>query len=153
MTPWSVPVLLALKPCVSSCASTTLAPRSLRAPAPPKRGGEEHHDAVFEIEELRMPGAGHLFAFGRGVLEAGEHEAVVPVRVDEDAIPPKRILRRSASLKDRHQFTRDNHITVTGSAKTNEQAFEAAERAATFLNEDGWPTAFTRTGKLDGRRG
>jgi len=50
------------------------------------------------------------------------------------------------------KVTRDNHITLTGTAKTLEDAFEAAERAAVLLNESGWPSAFTRTGKLEGRR-
>jgi len=50
------------------------------------------------------------------------------------------------------KVTRDNHITLTGSAKTLERAFEAAERAAAVLNENGWPSAFTRTGTLEGRR-
>jgi hypothetical protein len=51
------------------------------------------------------------------------------------------------------KVTRDDHITMTGSAKTLEAAFDASERAAAFLNEDGWPSAFTRTGKVEARRG
>lgn len=51
------------------------------------------------------------------------------------------------------KVTRDDHVTVTGSAKTLDAAFGAAERAAEFLNESGWPSAFTRTGTLEPRRG
>lgn len=47
------------------------------------------------------------------------------------------------------KVTRDDHVTMHGSAKTLEQALAAAERAAALLNEDGWPSAFTATGVVD----
>lgn len=46
------------------------------------------------------------------------------------------------------KVTRDNHVTISGSAMSIEAAKVACERAAELLGESGWPTAFARGGVI-----
>lgn len=46
----------------------------------------------------------------------------------------------------RWRVTRDNHVTLSGTAMTVEAAKAACERAAEMLSESSWPSAFVPGG-------